>query len=79
MDRYRLIRHFRARFGTTPYRYLIMRRLQQARALITLGQPLAGIAAETGFSDQSHFNRHFRQAFGLTPGRWSELAAPHRH
>ena len=79
MDRYRLIRHFRARFGTTPYRYLIMRRLQQARALITLGQPLAGIAAETGFSDQSHFNRHFRQAFGLTPGRWAELAAPHRH
>lgn len=29
MDRFRLIRHFRARFGTTPYRYLMMRRLQK--------------------------------------------------
>ncbi|MDG4718532.1 MULTISPECIES: AraC family transcriptional regulator [Thalassospira] len=73
MDRFRLIRHFRARFGTTPYRYLMMRRLQKARALIALGQPLAGIAAETGFADQSHFNRHFRQTYGLTPGRWAGL------
>ena len=73
MDRYRLIRHFRARFGTTPYRYLIMRRLQKARALMVLGQPLAGVAADTGFSDQSHLNRHFRQTYGVTPGRWLSL------
>lgn len=73
MDRFRLIRHFRTRFATTPYRYLMMRRLQKARALIAMGQPLAGIAAETGFSDQSHFNRHFRQAYGVSPGRWAGL------
>ncbi len=75
MDRFRLIRHFRARFGTTPYRYLMMRRLQKARALMMIGQPLAGIAAETGFADQSHFNRHFRQTYGVSPGRWAELFA----
>ena len=79
MDRYRLIRHFRARFGTTPYRYLMMRRLQKARALMVLGQPLAGVAAETGFSDQSHFNRHFRQTYGVTPGRWAGLIAKRAH
>ncbi|MEQ9345220.1 MAG: AraC family transcriptional regulator [Thalassospira sp.] len=79
MDRFRLIRHFRARFGTTPYRYLMMRRLQKARAQIALGQPLAGIAAETGFSDQSHFNRHFRQTYGVTPGRWADLTRGQTH
>ncbi|MCC9621139.1 AraC family transcriptional regulator [Thalassospira sp. MA62] len=79
MDRFRLIRHFRARFGTTPYRYLMMRRLQKARALMMLGQPLAGIAAETGFADQSHFNRHFRQTYGVSPGRWTELVASTPH
>ncbi|MHC8491560.1 AraC family transcriptional regulator [Thalassospira sp. SM2505] len=79
MDRFRLIRHFRARFGTTPYRYLMMRRLQKARALMALGQPLAGIAAETGFSDQSHFNRHFRQTYGVSPGRWASLLGQSAH
>jgi len=79
MDRFRLIRHFRARFGTTPYRYLMMRRLQKARAMMALGQPLAGIAAETGFADQSHFNRHFRQTYGVSPGRWAELLTSKTH
>ncbi|RVA47310.1 AraC family transcriptional regulator, partial [Mesorhizobium sp. M7A.F.Ca.CA.004.11.1.1] len=35
--------------------------------------PLAQIAVEAGFSDQSHFTRQFKKAFGMTPGRWSSL------
>ena len=31
LDRYALARHFRARLGTSPYRYLTMRRLDRAR------------------------------------------------
>jgi AraC-like DNA-binding protein len=50
-----------------------MRRLQQARRMIETGEPLAEIAAETGFADQSHLNRHFKKAFGMTPGRWAAL------
>jgi AraC-like DNA-binding protein len=57
----------------------MMRRLQKARAMMALGQPLAGIAAETGFADQSHFNRHFRQTYGVSPGRWAELLASRTH
>jgi AraC-like DNA-binding protein len=30
-------------------------------------EPLADIAFETGFSDQSHFNRVFKKLIGLTP------------
>ncbi|MDP2699183.1 AraC family transcriptional regulator [Thalassospira sp.] len=73
LDRYRLIRQFRACFATTPYRFLMMRRLQKSRALIAQGHPLVDIAGETGFADQSHLNRHFKRAFGVTPGRWAEL------
>ena len=73
LDRYALSRHFRAAFSTSPHRFLVMRRLQQARRMIESGEPLAQIAIAAGFSDQSHFNRQFKKAFGVTPGRWSSL------
>ncbi|RVD53280.1 AraC family transcriptional regulator [Mesorhizobium sp. M8A.F.Ca.ET.023.02.2.1] len=73
LDRYALSRHFRAAFSTSPHRFLVMRRLQRARRMIAAGEPLAQIAIEAGFSDQSHFNRQFKKAFGMTPGRWSSL------
>ena len=74
MDRFRLSRHFRAVFSTSPHRFQTMRRLQQARRMIEAGEALASVAPATGFSDQSHLNRHFRKAFGITPGRWAALA-----
>lgn len=73
LDRYALARHFRAAFATSPRRFLTMRRLQRARAMIGDGEPLSEIAAATGFADQSHFSRHFKKAFGVTPGRWAAL------
>ena len=73
LDRYALSRHFRAAFSTSPHRFLVMRRLQQARRMIEIGEPLAQIAIAAGFSDQSHFNRQFKKAFGVTPGRWASL------
>ncbi len=73
LDRYALARHFRALYATSPHRYLVMRRLQRARAMIGAGEPLAEVAAATGFSDQSHLNRHFKKTFGMSPGRWAAL------
>ncbi|QEN89091.1 AraC family transcriptional regulator [Labrys sp. KNU-23] len=73
LDRYALSRHFRAAFATSPHRFLLMRRLGQARALIAAGESLAEVAAATGFADQSHLTRHFKKAYGVTPGRWAGL------
>jgi AraC-like DNA-binding protein len=75
IGRYALARHFRACFGTSPYRYLTMRRLDRARALIRAGTPLAEAAAGAGFADQSHLTRQFRKAYGLSPGRWAAMVA----
>lgn len=74
VSRYALARHFRACLGTSPHRYLTMRRLERARALIRRGVPLAEAAVTAGFADQSHLTRHFRRAYGLPPGRWAALA-----
>ncbi|OWV98180.1 AraC family transcriptional regulator [Rhizobium sp. R693] len=73
LDRFSLARHFRAAFATSPHRYLLMRRLQQARTLIGAGDGLSDVAAATGFADQSHLTRHFKKAYGLTPGQWASL------
>lgn len=73
LSRYALARQFRACLGTSPYRYLLMRRLDHARGLIRRGMPLAEAAAASGFADQGHMTRHFRKAYGLTPGRWAAI------
>lgn len=73
IDRYALARAFRARFATSPHRYLVGRGLQRVKAAIAEGLPLAKAAAEAGFADQSHMTRHFKARFGLTPGRYAQL------
>ncbi len=73
LDRYELARQFRARLGTSPYRYLTLRRLDRARAAIRAGRSLAEAAADSGFADQSHMTRQFRAAFGLPPGQWRRI------
>lgn len=73
LDRYALARHFRIRLGTSPYRYLTMRRLDRAKSAIISGHSLAEAAFMSGFADQSHMTRQFKRAFGLTPGHWHIL------
>lgn len=69
-DRWSLTRDFRAYFGTSPHRYLTLRRLDQVRLQVRLGRGLAEAAVAAGFYDQSHMTKHFRQAFGMAPARW---------
>ncbi|MBV8168932.1 MAG: AraC family transcriptional regulator [Alphaproteobacteria bacterium] len=76
LTRYALARQFRACLGTTPHRYLVLRRLDRARALIRSGASLVDAALASGFADQSHLTRHFMRAYGVSPGRWADLTAP---
>jgi AraC-like DNA-binding protein len=75
LDRFALARHFRACLGTSPYRYLAMRRLGRARQLMLSGLSLAQTAVACGFADQSHMARQFKRAYGMPPGRWRRIAA----
>ncbi len=75
LSRYSVARHFRACLGTSPYRYIVMRRLERVRELIRRGERLVDAAAASGFADQSHMTRHFKRAYGLSPGRWAAISA----
>lgn len=72
-DRWALSRDFRLLFGTSPYRYLTMRRLDLVRQLLAQGQPLVDAAMTAGFSDQSHMTRQFRNTYGMPPSRWVKM------
>lgn len=74
-DRWSLSRDFRQFYGTSPHRYLTLRRLDQVRRDMLLGHSLAHCALAAGFADQSHMTRHFVRAFGVTPARWLRMSA----
>ncbi|MDT3250305.1 AraC family transcriptional regulator [Serratia sp. root2] len=69
-DRWSLSRDFRVLFGTSPYRYVTMRRLEHCRRRMLAGHNLADISIDAGFADQSHMTRQFVSNFGVSPGRW---------
>jgi AraC-like DNA-binding protein len=69
-DRWSLSRDFKAFFGTSPYRYLTMRRIDLAKRLMLQRQSLADVSLMSGFSDQSHMTRQFAQTFGISPAKW---------
>ncbi len=70
LSRYHLVRAFGAAEGVPPHAYLRQVRLRHAKALLAAGEPIAGVAAATGFSDQSHLTRWLKRLWGLTPGEY---------
>jgi len=64
-------RSFRRSFGTSAHRYLILKRIEIAKALLSeTNNSLVEVAAQTGFSDQAAFTRAFANVVGATPAKW---------
>lgn len=70
------IRKLFASEGTSFSRFVLGRRLERARRMLTdpgwTSRSIASIAFETGFGDLSYFNRTFRHRYGLTPSEARE-------
>jgi len=63
-------RSFKAATGIAPHDYLLNLRIERARELLATDMPIARIALEVGFSDQSHLNRVFTPIVACTPGEY---------
>ena len=68
-----LARLIRTRHGASPTELRRWLRVERAAARIEAGEPLADVALDCGFSDQSHMCRDFRKVLGTTPGEWRDL------
>jgi AraC family transcriptional regulator len=69
---YHFARLFKNGTGLPPHQFVVARRVERARELLRRPDrlPLADIAVQVGFSDQSHFTRHFKRLVGVTPRRF---------
>ncbi len=65
-----LIRVFRRAFHTTPYAFLNNVRVEQAKQRLKLGEDIADVAADLGFSDQAQLHRTFVNYTASTPGQY---------
>ena len=72
LSRYRIAHVFKTAFGLSPIAYRNQCRVNAARRLLLAGQPIADIAVELGFADQSHLNRHFQRIVGVSPHRYRQ-------
>ena len=68
MSPFHLNRVFKAEMGLPPHAYLTQIRIQEAMRLLRKGKPIADVALQTGFCDQSQFTKRFKQLVGTTPG-----------
>ena len=68
VSRFHFTRLFKRSTGSTASRFVERCRIRKAQALIAeTDLPLAQIAVETGFADQSHSTRRFHRHVGCTP------------
>lgn len=73
LSSYYFARQFKESMGITPHQYVIQQRIEKAKQLLENKDiPIAKIAIDCGFSNQSHFGRVFRQATGTTPKAYQQ-------
>lgn len=73
LSRSHLTRLFGATFNVPPHVYLNAVRIAHAQNLILNGMPLASVAVECGFADQSHLTRRFKGSVGAAPADWRRM------
>ena len=64
-------RSFKAVFGVSSHQWLIRKRIDLTKELLTKTTlPLSEIAVQSGFGDQAAFTRTFHRIAGASPGQW---------
>jgi AraC family transcriptional regulator len=67
-------RAFKQTVGISPQAYVVRRRIEAACAMmLATDEPLAEIAYNHGFCDQSHFTRTFQLEIGMAPQAWRRI------
>ena len=66
-----LPRSFKAAVGQSPHQYVIRRRIERAKQLLSSGDsPIVDIALSVGFSSQSHLSNWFLRIVGISPAEY---------
>ncbi len=74
-SKYNVVHCFSSEFQTSPYQYLLFRRISLARELIRKNEPLTSVAFQCGFNDYSNFLRAFVRITGMCPREYRKSSA----
>jgi AraC family transcriptional regulator len=73
MSQFHFAREFKTAIGEPPHRYVMNRRIERAKVLLSATRlSIAEVAYQVGFSNQSHFIAQFRKALGMTPKQFRD-------
>jgi len=74
MSVYQLDRRMQRVFGLTTGQWVLKTRISHAsRVLVETDLPIAVVALEAGYADQSAFTRQFRRSTGLSPSQYRRV------
>ena len=65
---------FASKFGVTPQKYIISKRVSQAKSIIESGDfdSIKEVSLSVGFSDPLYFSRVFKQKYGISPSNMNK-------
>ncbi len=60
---------FIAKYGTTPQKYVISKRISHAKSIMDVGhtKSVSEIALEVGYKDPLYFSKAFKKKYGISP------------
>jgi AraC family transcriptional regulator len=71
LTRFHFIRSFKQAAGVPPHQFMIRRRVDRAKEMLTeRNSSIAEVAARTGFSSTIQLSRAFRRIVGVTPSEF---------
>jgi len=62
-----LMKLFKKEYGLSPHAFIINQKIYKSKKLLEQNIPIAEVAIELGFFDQSHFHKAFKSVYSLTP------------
>ena len=71
---FHMIRQFKKEIGLTPHQFQIQCRIRKAQKLLLERKTITEVAFETGFCDQSHFDKSFKKLIGMSPAAYQKAA-----
>lgn len=73
ISKFHLSRKFKKYTGTTIHRYIIQKKLIEAKELILKEMQIKDVYKQCGFGDYSNFFRAFKNEYGITPKQFYEV------
>lgn len=72
ISKYHLSRGFTNLVGSSVHQYIIQKRLDMAKQMMSAGIPIAEVYQHCGFGDYSNFYRAFRRKYRISPREYVE-------